>query len=129
VNAVQGLSLNVPVQDLTLNYYSSHFGQRNTPTMGANLRYPYRFTNHSRVDYIPGSEVQDLGINSEYTVNEDSYCQSTSRKLEAFYFIFIKIRLFGVEWTDRQDDKTNSLFSQLFQMLSRIQIFIEAGDE
>jgi hypothetical protein len=46
--------------------------------MGANHRYPYGLTNHSRVDYIPGSEVQDLGINPEYTVNEDSYCQSTS---------------------------------------------------
>jgi hypothetical protein len=52
--------------------------------MGANHRYAYRFYNYSTVDYILESEVQDLGINAVYTANEDSYCQSTSRKLEAF---------------------------------------------
>jgi hypothetical protein len=46
--------------------------------MGANHNYSYGFTNHSRVYYILGSEVQDLGINPEYAVNEDNYCQSTS---------------------------------------------------
>jgi hypothetical protein len=46
--------------------------------MGAIHHYSYGFTNHSRVDYIPGSEVQGLGINAEYTVNEHYYCQSTN---------------------------------------------------
>jgi hypothetical protein len=45
--------------------------------MGA-THYSYGITNHSRVDYIPEGKVQDLGINPEYTVNEDNYCQSTN---------------------------------------------------
>jgi hypothetical protein len=48
------------------SFNDSYFGQQETPTMGANHRYPYGFTNHSSVDYIPGSEVQDLAINPEY---------------------------------------------------------------
>jgi hypothetical protein len=58
--------------------FNGSYSGRDTPTMGANHHYSYEFTNHSRVEHIPGCEVQDLGINPEYTVNEDNHCQSTS---------------------------------------------------
>jgi hypothetical protein len=57
------------------SFNGSYYGQ-DTSTVGADHSCSYGCTNYIRVDYILGGKVQGLGINPEYTVNKDSYCQS-----------------------------------------------------
>jgi hypothetical protein len=78
INAIQALSVNVPIQDLMVNHLMLATLDSNTSTMGDEHSLSCRNTNHCRADHIPGGEVQSPGANPECTVNKYGYYQPTS---------------------------------------------------
>jgi hypothetical protein len=77
INALQALSVNVPVQDLMLNHLM-------TTTLEETLQQWEQFTTNrmelptTAVNYIPGGKVQDLGVNPEQSSSRATQSKSTT---------------------------------------------------
>jgi len=76
MNALQALSMNVPIQDLLLNHLILATLDTNSTRMGADYGVAHRHPN-CRISHILGIKVQSLGVTSDYPLTEVTCYHST----------------------------------------------------